>query len=125
MIKSIFAGALLFLAMVCTAIIVSHSVPNGSAVGGYIAPEQNHAQAHPGSFNDGSSTHVNTDGEGGGLEENPFVIAVGLTFILSFAIGFWKHHQILEERRATEEATKSAESRTGQCDRSGGKEIRL
>ena len=141
MIKSIFAGALLFIAMVCTALVVSHSVANvegvpgfisgnsggypGGYPGGYSASGQINAHPHPGFAIDGSSTRVNTAGEGGGLEDNPFVIAFGLTFILSFAIGFWKYHQILEERRATEEAAKSAECRTGQCNRSGGKEIRL
>jgi hypothetical protein len=43
------------------------------------------------------------------LESNPFIVALGLTLIVCVAIGFWKHHQIHEERNektATERAAK-------------------
>ena len=130
MIRSIFTGVLLFVVMVCTAVSVSHPVSQpGSGTGEFGIPASSTAiggvQYSPilsGRTLDGSQ-HVTTMGDGGGLEENVFVIAFGLTFILCFAVGFWKYHQILEERSAQDEASKRAELKAA-CKTRVGKEIR-
>jgi hypothetical protein len=109
MIKTFLAGLLLFVVMVTTAVTVSHTaLQNNTAAAAFSEPYTGSIlqSAIP-----GEATHDPSDGggRGGGLESNPFIIALGLTLIICVAIGFWKHHQIHEERNqatAAEEAAK-------------------
>jgi hypothetical protein len=107
MIKTFLAGLLLFVVMVTTAVTVSHTaLQKNTATAVFSEPYTGSIlqSAIP-----GEATHDPSDGEeGGGLESNPFIIALGLTLIVCVAIGFWKYHQIHEERNEATRAEHAA-----------------
>jgi len=131
MLKTLFAGFTLFILMVGTAVIVSRTVSQtadgqfgqyGSS-GSYGQSGAAHIpEAGGGSYLEAQNSPVRTNGSSGGIEDNPFVIALGLTVILCLAIGFWKHHQIHEERRIAQEAAAAAKRKAARFKYGGGKE---
>jgi hypothetical protein len=122
MFKISIAGFLLFLAMVVTAITVSHNQPA-------YAREQ-HVWMSPGLQADSTQTFdatgyrkVLVSGGSDGMEGNPFIICIGLVAIMSLAMGFLGHHGILEARRKENEAEQAAQRKANQFGtRPGGKE---
>jgi hypothetical protein len=121
MTKISITGILLFVVMVVTAITVSRNQPA-------YAHDQHVWMSPPlavGSTTifDDSKPKVIVYGESGGLEDNPFIIVVGLVAILSLAFGFLRYHRILEDRRSENENAQIAQRKSNQFGtRSAGKE---
>jgi hypothetical protein len=45
-----------------------------------------------------SGSPYTAGGSGGSIEDNPFVVVLTVAVIASLTLGFWKHHQIHEDR---------------------------
>jgi hypothetical protein len=100
MIKTTFAGALLFIIMVVIAMSVSPIAPTENGRSGDTSFSMQQQQSD--SILQSARPIVVHNGEDGGLEDNPLVVMVSIALILCFAVAFWKYHHILEQRQADE-----------------------
>ena len=112
MIKISIAGFLLYVAMVLTAITVSHNQP--AYARGQQVSLSTSLRAGSTQIYDAPHREFLVSGESGGVEGNPFVICIGLVAIASLSFGFLRHHQILEARRKEDEAEQTAQRKANQ-----------
>lgn len=121
MLKTIIAGVLLFIVMVCTAVTVSNMAPEGTS---YTSAATGFSRLRSQPILDNPQPLL-TSGSGGWLEDNPFGMAAGLVLILCVALGFWQYHHILEDRREAEQAAQVKERKSKRFKYLvGGKEMR-
>jgi hypothetical protein len=112
MTKITITGFLLFVVMAVTAICVSHNQPayaRDQQV--WLSPS---LQSGSTQIFDAPHRKVLVSGESDGMEGNPFIICIGLVALLSLSIGFFRHHQIVEERRKENEAEQTAHRKANQ-----------
>jgi hypothetical protein len=110
MIKATFAGALLFIIMVITAVSVSPIAPSKDGRNEEAAGTM--SQQQPDSILQSAHPTVVHNGEDGGLEDNPLVVMVSVALIICFAVAFWKYHHILEQQKADEVPVKKKNIRS-------------